>query len=134
MPGTTEANLAKDGGQIPPFEDHARSVILQMRGALAEMLNSVGADPTRSQDIARRFGLNKNLTWKISKIVQETEPGSIIPHIPGRAGMRIFIDAFKEAGASLPMVETVRNAVDDFEQMVKIHSGNRTPLSSMLRP
>ena len=125
--------LARDTKEsVPPFEQHAENTVRRMRGALAELFNTVNADATRLQDVARRFGLNKNLTWKISKIIQENDASSVIPHIPGTAGIRIFLDAFKKGGAPEAAIETVRSAVDDFEQMVKIHSGDRATLGMML--
>ena len=79
--------IDREASKDPSFEDHAKLVVHKMRGDLSELLALVEADPTRPQDMARKFGLNKNMTWKISRIVCETDPYAVIPHIPGKAGM-----------------------------------------------
>jgi hypothetical protein len=107
-------------------------VLQRVRGALAELLASVGADATQSQEMARQFGLNKNLTWKISRIVRENDPYAVIPHIPGRSGMNIFIKSLQKAGAPGKMVASVRGAISEFDRMVETHSGDRETLEMML--
>ena len=56
------------------FPKHARAVVRTVRGAFTELLISVGADPSDPQAMSRKFGLNKNLAWKISKIIQADDP------------------------------------------------------------
>jgi hypothetical protein len=116
----------------PPFEQHAKAALLRVRAALAELLSSVGADPTRSQAVARQFGLNKNLTWRISKIVGEEDPCAAIPHIPGTSGLNIFIRSLERAGAPDQAIASVRDAIAEFDRMVDIHSGDRETLEMML--
>ncbi len=114
------------------FEEHAKLVLQTLRGALAELLASVGADATQSQEMARQFGLNKNLTWKISKIIREDDPYSAIAHIPGKSGMNIFIKSLQKAGAPGKIVASVRGAISEFDRMVEVHSGDRETLEMML--
>ncbi len=78
------------------FEDETKDVLQRLRTALNDLLVSVGADPTRPQDVARQLGINKNLTWKISKIIRETDPGAVVPQIPGKEGFRILMRATRK--------------------------------------
>ncbi|MCP4246032.1 MAG: hypothetical protein GY778_03190 [bacterium] len=116
----------------PPFEEHVKAVLQRLRAALSEVVAVVGADPTRPQSVAREFGLNKNLTWKISKIIGEEEPHAAIPHIPGRSGMRIFMDSLEQAGAPRDAIASVRGAMSEFERVIDVHAGDRETLEMML--
>lgn len=116
----------------PQFEEHLQVVMHQLRTTLAELLASVGADPTRSQDIARQFGLNRNLTWKISRIIREPEPSVAIPLMPGKEGMRKFIKSIQDSGAPDGAVTAATTAISEFDRMVDIHSGDRETLELML--
>ena len=84
------------------FDDALDQTYQGVRGALTEVLISVKADPTKPQDMARRFGINKNLAWKISKIVTVPEPHSIISNLPGDTGMERILKAFESGGSKGP--------------------------------
>jgi len=118
--------------QILPFEEHYRTALHDLRIALTELLVTAGADPANPQETARRFGLNRNLTWKVSRMVRDTNPFSAYPHMPGAAAIEILIVAFGKAGASRATIEAVRKAVAEFDRMVRTHAGDRATLELML--
>jgi hypothetical protein len=118
--------------EVPQFEEHVKNVVRNVRGTFADLLSSVGADPTHPQDMARQFGLNKNLTWKVSKIICESDPCAAIPLIPGRSGLNILINTLKKAGATEEAVSSVRTAITEFDEMVQLHAGDRATLELML--
>lgn len=124
--------IEKNQDSVPQFEKHVGTVISRLRAALAELFQSVDADATRPQNVARDFGLNKNLTWKISKIICEAEPAAIVNYLPGRAGLKILLDSFKKSGAPVAAIKEVRDAVAEFEKMQEIHAGDRDTLEAML--
>ena len=114
-----------------PFPDHARVVMRTVRGAFSELLTSLGANPQDPQAISRRFGLNKNLAWKISKIIQADDLSLALQQMPGAAGMKIFLRSIERAGASPILLQTTREALDEYERLIKVHSGDRTTLEMM---
>ncbi|MBK8269691.1 MAG: hypothetical protein IPK83_15905 [Planctomycetes bacterium] len=118
--------------EAPVFEAHANVAFARVRSAFADLLTSVDADPTKPQDVARQFRLNKNLTWKISKIIRESDPGSVGPYVPGKAGLNIFLDSLKKAGAPGRADSRGAEALDEFEKMQDIHAGSRETLEMML--
>lgn len=129
---TTVPARKKKRIDAPQFEAHANVAFARVRSAFVDLLTSVNADPTKPQEVARQFRLNKNLTWKISKIIREADPGSVAPYVPGKAGLNIFLDSLKKAGAPTERILEVREALDDFEKMQNIHAGNRETLEMML--
>ena len=46
--------------------------VRQLKGALLDVMVSVGADPRRPQTIHRRFQLDRVLCWKVSRIEKAT--------------------------------------------------------------
>ena len=52
---------------VPPFEDHLKTVAAGIRGAVLDLMASVQADPEKPQDMARRFGLLDLLEKKAYK-------------------------------------------------------------------
>lgn len=126
-------DLQTDDAAVRPFEQHFKTSLNAVRKALADLVRTVGADPVQPQDIARQFGLNKNLTWKISRLIREPDPFAVASLIPGKSGMSIFLRSFRKAGAPETALESVREAVAEFDRMVDLHSGDRDTLEVMLR-
>ncbi len=114
------------------FEASARVVIGEVRASLAALLESVGADATRPQTVSRQFGLNKNLTWKVSKVLGEESPQVAVTHLPGRPGMEILLQTFQQAGAPAERLTSLRSAIAALDQLVRTHAGNRETLAVML--
>lgn len=114
------------------FEPDCREAVQLVRGRLIELYASMDLDPSQPQEVARRMGLNKNLTWKISKIINATEALSAIPHMPGASGMEILLTSLETAGAPRQLIDGVREATDRFDQVVERHAGDRANLDLML--
>ncbi len=116
----------------PKFDQHCRDAVLGLRAALLELYREVKADPTAPQDVARRFSLNKNLSWKISRILQSEDALAAVPNIPGNSGLTILLDAMKNAGAPESSIMRVQAASRAFERMVDTHTGDRAGLELTL--
>jgi len=116
----------------PAFEVHVRGVTQRVRGALADVLASVGADSTKPQSISRQLRLDKSLAWKAARIVTEADPFEAIPRLPGKSGVRILIGSLEVAGAPAAMVQEFREAMEAFDEMVDTHAGSRETLQMML--
>lgn len=129
---STQARSHSGANGAPAFADDFTATFQRLRAALTEVFASVEADASRPQEVARRFGLNKNLTWKLSKITSSYNGGAGVQHLPGPAGMTIFLRAMESNGASDTAVQGVRTALDDFDRMVSTHAGSRATLELMV--
>jgi len=114
------------------FEDHCRTSVQGLRGALLELYRVVGADPSKPQDVSRRYHLNKNLTWKVARIMAAEDPFEAVPVIPGSGGLEILLDAMGKAGAPAASLERVRHASTEFDRMIELHTGDRNTLELVL--
>ncbi|USN99780.1 MAG: hypothetical protein H6810_03730 [Phycisphaeraceae bacterium] len=118
--------------QTDQFDNALDHAFQGIRGALTDLLVSVKADPTKPQEIARRFKINKNLAWKVSKIITVTDPHAVISNLPGTAGMDTILSAFEAAGAPEPHLTAAREAFGSFDRMVEVHVGDRSTLQLVL--
>ena len=110
------------------FSNDLESSMQGLRGSLMNLLASMGDDPRTPQEVSRRYGLNKNLSWKVSKIINSSDPRESVQHVPGVAGMKILIEAFRKAGAESDVLEAVSESMDQYTEMIRLHVGDRANL------
>jgi hypothetical protein len=116
----------------PPFEEHARIVMGRIRTSLSEIFTELDLNPSRPQEVARRLGLDKNLTWKISKILRDHDAASSFTYLPGKGGLAILLETLKKTGASIPALVEVKTAFNDLEELIDLHAGDRETFAMML--
>lgn len=116
----------------PKFDEHCRRSVHALRGSLLELYRAVGADPARPQDVSRRYRLNKNLTWKVARIIGAEDAFEAVPLIPGPGGLDILLDAMAQAGAPDDALSRVRDAIEEFDRMIEVHTGDRNQLELVL--
>lgn len=114
------------------FTAEGTSAVHRLRRALAELIASVGADPTEPQELARRFKLDKTLTWRISRVIREEDAWEAVTHIPGKPSIRTLIQRLEANGASPQSVRALKDAMAGFERFVEVHSGDRETLEIMV--
>lgn len=115
-----------------PFVEEAKVVLQEVRTSLATLVGSVGANPTQPQEIARRFGLDKTLTWKIARVICDDDTLAAAVHVPGRASVKNFVDVLGRKGATSDATAPVLAAMDRLEQLIVTHSGDRGTFEVML--
>ena len=54
-----------------------------------------------------------------------------LEQMPGGAGLKIFFKSVQRAGSSAELLAAGRAAVDDYERLIEVHSGDRTTLEMM---
>jgi len=114
------------------FEEDCRRSVQSLQAALLELYRAVGADPARPQDVSRQFKLNKNLTWKVARIIAASDGFEAVPLIPGPGGLEILLAAMGRMEAPTEKLERVRTAAKEFDRMVEVHTGDRTSLELVL--
>ncbi|HLP83111.1 MAG TPA: hypothetical protein VK157_02075 [Phycisphaerales bacterium] len=113
------------------FRDEGQQIIHTLRRALTVVYDSVGANPAEPQEVSRRFGLDKMLTWRLSRLVCDEDIWEAMAHMPRRPSLQIFCTAMQKAGVDKPLVNEVINAYNAFEHFVDAHAGDRGVLEIM---
>lgn len=115
-----------------PFGESYVAALHGLRDALERALRAAGADPARPQEVSRSFGLNKNLAWKMARLVGATDPAAALRFVPGQAGLRKIRDALS-AQSGPAAVADLDQALWDFDRMVRAHAGNRGTLDILVQ-
>jgi hypothetical protein len=116
---------------LPPrFDEEYAHALRGLRSALEIVVRAAGGDPAKPQELARQFGLNKNLAWKASRLVGAEEPAAALRFLPGASGMAILRQRLEIAGeASLTEFD---RALSRFNAMLARHAGDRMTLEMMV--
>jgi hypothetical protein len=112
--------------------EETRQAIQAVRGGLIELYGAAGADTAAPQEVARRYKIHRNLTWRLSRAITATDPFASLNHLPSQQGIELVIGGFEAAGVSREAVERVRTAIRRFTEVVRIHAGNRDQLELIL--
>ncbi|MBZ0172569.1 MAG: hypothetical protein K8E66_09340 [Phycisphaerales bacterium] len=118
--------------KISGFEQDCQTAIGVLRAALMGLYAAVEAPTDQPQEVSRAFKLNKNLTWKISKLMTTADAADALQYLPGVSGMKIFLRAMESAGAASGLLSEVRDAYAQLEQTVQVHVGDRSTLELVL--
>lgn len=112
-------------------EDVEKSVS-HLRACLRTLVVGAGSDPRLPQDVHRKFGLDRVLTWKVSRMVKAEKAEDALRQLPGEESFEIFLAALERAGASADEVARTREAVKAVFQSVQAHVGDRPTLELVL--
>ncbi len=105
--------------------NESREVLQGVRAALIELYASLGADPAEPQEVSRRFEINRNLTWKLSRVISAADPLAALNHLPGNAGIQLALRAFEKAGATRDRVGGVEAALRRLNDLIEFHTNGR---------
>jgi len=114
------------------FQEDYHGCIDGLRCALTELLSGAGVLHARPQELAREFKLNKNLAWKISKLVHETPDHETLSFIPGISGFQILLGAFAKHGLDSDALAKAEAAFQRFQEMVARHADDRPTLQLLI--
>ena len=121
-----------DTSHQPVFDVQIDDAYQRLRSALTAAMHTVRGGPTFPQDLARFLKINKNLAWRVSKIIDLHTPEQGIVHLPGPQGMKLLLKATESAGASREIIQQVSDAHENFLDVIKLHAGNNERLELLL--
>lgn len=117
---------------VPGFEEHLTTAFQRVRRSIGSVLDAAALDAAEPQEMARRLGVNRNLTWKVSKVLGGNDLYQSLQHLPGAEGIEILLKAARKAGVTEGLLEGVREAQRDFDKVVEVHTGDRATLDLIL--
>ncbi|MGP1346550.1 MAG: hypothetical protein ACTS3F_07780 [Phycisphaerales bacterium] len=103
-----------------------------VRAAVAELMSTVGVDPTKTRESARVLGLNRGLAWRLTRIVRQPESPAVVSDVPSRQSMRNFVEVCRTMGAPEAALQAVSDAVESYERSVGLCSGDRKTLAMLM--
>lgn len=108
------------------------SVLLEVRDALTNMMSATGSDPSKTRATARLLDLDRNLIWKVIKVINSDDVIEVSQAIPSLATVEKIGRACGRSGVPAILIEHALTAVKKYEHMVKVSAGDRTNFEVML--
>ncbi len=121
-----------DTAQNPTFEHECERAVAGLKSALIALFDAGAADPTRPQDVARKLGINKTLTWNISRFLEAADPIDAISFIPAAGSIARVADAFPQTPRLIEAKLRVNDAASGLDAMIARHADDRGTLELIL--
>lgn len=102
------------------------------RAEVAGLFALVGVDPTKTRESARELGINRGLTWRLTRMVQESNPTLAASDVPGVQSMAKFLEACRQKGAPEAAIDSTQAALNEFETALAACSGDRKTLAMLM--
>ena len=118
--------------EVRPFEAHAEEVVRRVRNAFAEVIEALPGHVTRPSELERALEIDKKLGWRVFRVVHGSDPFMAAQHVPGAAGVKIFLEAAAERGVPPGLTEAAARAVGAFDELIQVHAGDRASLEMMM--
>jgi hypothetical protein len=115
------------------FAEEAAEAMTGLRSALAGLISGCRqVAGTRPIDISRGLGIDMKLAWKMSHLAEAARPFDSARHVPGGAGMRIFLDAAGARDADPEDVKRTEAAFAKVQGVIAEHCGSRKVFETMV--
>src|SRR4051812_3193272 len=96
------------------FEGDVGVALSALQGALGAVLDSLPEHPRRAPELARQLGLERNLAWKLFRLIHERDVLAAARFVPGAASMEAFAAAAARAGVGGELLERVGVAAETY--------------------
>ena len=118
--------------EVKSLEIDAKRVLSRLRHAFGEVIQSLPGKISRPHEIQKTLQIDKRLAWKIAKFVHDDDLFGSVRHLAGPGGIDIFLNAASQKNVPAELITSTKQAVDDFERLIKTHAGGRAALEMML--
>lgn len=112
--------------------DEVLAAFRRARADVATLFAYAGIDPTKTRESARDLGLNRGLTWRLTRMVRESDAAQVVTEVPGSSSMAKFFQACRERGVPEDAVASATESFARFDAAVASCSGDRKTLAMMM--
>ena len=114
------------------FQEDVTRTILELRKAIGIVISKLPERIDSPHDVYQVLGLDKKLGWRIYKIIHEDDLFFAAQFVPGRHSFGRFIRSCKSKGVEKNFLTDTLTAVEDFYEIIDVHSGDRQSMDMML--
>lgn len=121
--------------QIPGgFEQHATKVLTSLQSEMAALIRSIPAAGRleRATDLQRVLGIHSKMAWQTFRVATAENAIEEGRAVPGPQAMGRFLEAAAKRGVPAEQIAAVKEAFERFEELVRVHAGNRLAFDSMI--
>ncbi|MBV8603591.1 MAG: hypothetical protein JO224_02790 [Pelomonas sp.] len=109
-----------------------QDAVSRLSGLLKALMLSTGCDPAKPQVVHRKYGIDRVLCWKVSRIVKSPSPEEALRQLPGEESFAIFTAAAERAGAQPADAAGALHAALQLYKAIEVHVGDKATLELML--
>lgn len=117
---------------ITLFQEDVTRTILDLRKAIGIVVSKLPERVDSPHDVYQVLGLDKKLGWRIYKIIHEDDLFFAAQFVPGRHSFGRFIKSCKGKGVEKKFLDDALQAVENFYEIIDVHSGDRQSMDMML--
>ena len=121
-------------GKDDAFEQNAAVALRRLRSALSVLIGAIPGvgELRKAADLQRALGIGNTLAWQVYKLAHATDPLAEASSVPGTVGMKRLFKAAGEHGVPAKHIEASAAAIQQFDELVKVHAGDRMTFDSMI--
>jgi len=128
----TGREVSQGGADSTALAEDCRVAMKSLRRALSAVYDAARADKGKPQDVSRRFGINRNTSAKLSRLMSSTNPFTAFMDLPGRDGFRLALEAFSKTEEAKHAAAGVEQSLDALDQVIATHADTRDEFELML--
>jgi len=81
--------------------------------------------------LGRMLSVDTKLAWKITNLLEHRDPFKAGLYVPGSVAVDRFLAAARKKQAPVPLIERARRSFEEFDDLVRVHAGDRKSLDMM---
>ncbi len=120
--------------QAQTFERQATAVLHRLRASLSVLIGAVPSvgELRKAADLQRALGIGNTLAWQVYKLAHARDPLAEASSVPRAGGMKRLFEAAARRGVPAKHIEDSAAAIQEFDELVKVHAGDRAAFDSMI--
>lgn len=117
-------------GTFPQVANDALDALTAALSGLVEVIPDL--QRRRPSDISRALDVDMKLAWKVSHLAKSPSAVAAVRHLPGQAGMQIFLDAARRRGCPGAQVAETEEAFGRLWEFIRRTAGSRQSFEAMM--
>jgi hypothetical protein len=113
-------------------EARISAVVTELAQALRRLLETIPGGPYRPQALARKLGINKNISHRLMTAIRKRDPLATAHIIPGPEPLRRVAKAARAQSVPAALADRVEAAIRAFEDLIKNDCDDRPGLDAII--
>ncbi len=127
-----EVSKQRPKQDLGSFQEQAAWVLTRLRTALAQLIAAIPGGVRKAADVERALDLGGTVIWPIYRFANAHDPLAVASYLPGAALMRRFLGKAAARGIPVALIDSVDQAYEAFEDLVRTHADNRRTFDTMV--
>jgi len=99
---------------------------------LRRVLEALPDKPHRPGELARKLGLNRDISGRVLKAISKKDPLSVTHIIPGPEPLRSLLRAAAKRKVTDTIIARAESAIQQFDQLIRNEAGTRSALDAII--